>query len=668
MIKSMIGNGTGSVIDSIIGVPVPNDFVAKYTAYYTQEFNLVTGNKVADQYDQTPQYYGSELVINGDFSDGATDWTIQSIWSIAGGVATSDGSSSVAGTRDLRQNNVFEIGKTYEVTFDIIDYTSGTLRIFDGNTNASYTSLGTKTSILTPSITDLIFNGGTFSFIGSIDNISVKEILTGANDLTQSTSGNQPTLVEQNVMTQFTSADQPTFVEGFSGTGDELITNGDFSDGATDWTAQANWSITGNEAVSSGLVENGQRNLIQDVVIESNKKYIISFNVTSYVSGDLRMFFSSGSILIANSIGHKEIILENKNATSLIFFVDTANPFTGSIDNVSLKEAVKDTTKDKVSFDASELMTGLPPQSGDFTYVFKGINVPDNNTDRFFLSNSSSASDFRIRGTNDMSIEFDDLATFVFANITDYSFSTITFLKEGDTYKVYFDGSLVGQITYAGNNFTIDRLGDIGQSFGGSIQGLEIYDVAVADVNNITEVPVHTLKSDLVDIPSGYGQMPKWYSKQHSIYNNKVSFDDNDFLEGLPPQSGDFTYVFKGLNLPTDTGSSRVFLSNPSEANSLFYVVSTSDKFAIRDVTNTINEFNKVIDYGVDQTVTLTRSGNLFSLYVNGVFQDSITITVGVSGFTALSRANPSFNGSLQELYVYDRALSLYEIKLHSRN
>ncbi len=149
-------------------------------------------------------------------------------------------------------------------------------------------------------------------------------------------------------------------------------------------------------------------------------------------------------------------------------------------------------------------------------------------------------------------------------------------------------------------------------------------------------------------------------------FNNTVDFGTDDYMIGLPLQSGDFTYVLKGLNLPTDTGSSRVFLSNPSESNSLFYVVGASDKFAVRDITNTINEFNKVIDYGVAQTVVLTRSGNLYSLYVNGVFQDSITITAGLTGFTALGRDNPSFDGSLQELYVFDRALTQDEINWFS--
>jgi hypothetical protein len=144
---------------------------------------------------------------------------------------------------------------------------------------------------------------------------------------------------------------------------------------------------------------------------------------------------------------------------------------------------------------------------------------------------------------------------------------------------------------------------------------------------------------------------------------NKVEFGPNDFTNGLPPQSGDFSYVFNGLNLPTDTGSSRVFLSNPSAVNVLFYVVGSSDKFAIRDSTNTIHQFDKTFDYGVDQDVDLTRSGTLYSLYVDGVLEDSITVASVNQAFTSLGREITSLNGSLQELEVFDRALSEQEIK-----
>ena len=44
------------------------------------------------------------------------------------------------------------------------------------------------------------------------DSVNVwQDETTNGNDLTQSTSGNQPTLVEDNTVTQFTASNQPTY-------------------------------------------------------------------------------------------------------------------------------------------------------------------------------------------------------------------------------------------------------------------------------------------------------------------------------------------------------------------------------------------------------------------------------------------------------------------------
>ena len=97
---------------------------------------------------------------------------------------------------------------------------------------------------------------------------------------------------------------------------------------------------------------------------------------------------------------------------------------------------------------------------------------------------------------------------------------------------------------------------------------LTIYDVAVADVTNITETPVQTLTADPLKMrtsanlnPTDGQDVAKWYADEFSAYRDaRVVFDTNDNMEGLPPQAGDFTYVFTGLNIPTYTSSIDVYL------------------------------------------------------------------------------------------------------------
>jgi len=126
-----------------------------------------------------------ELIINGDFSSDS-DWTKGTGWSIANGVASCDGSNSSQSTIKTElvipsgQNNVL-YGKTFQLQFDILNYSAGTLAAtlegtgrleFNGlNSDGSYTAFCTTTS----TNPRLNFNASA-GFVGSIDNVSVKQV------------------------------------------------------------------------------------------------------------------------------------------------------------------------------------------------------------------------------------------------------------------------------------------------------------------------------------------------------------------------------------------------------------------------------------------------------------------------------------------------------------
>lgn len=65
---------------------------------------------------------GQNIVTNGTF-DADTNWTKGTGWSITGGYATSDGSQT--GTSDLSQSLTVQDGKTYAISFDLIDPSTG---------------------------------------------------------------------------------------------------------------------------------------------------------------------------------------------------------------------------------------------------------------------------------------------------------------------------------------------------------------------------------------------------------------------------------------------------------------------------------------------------------------------------------------------------------------
>ena len=126
---------------------------------------------------------GAELVVDGNFlltgtqaaSTAGTYWTTGAGWAISNGKATCDGTNGDAVQQPLSTVNT----ALKQITFTISDYQSGKVRVYSGggaDVLFEVTSNGTYT------YTDFLINNKIFiysieSFIGSISNISVKEVL-----------------------------------------------------------------------------------------------------------------------------------------------------------------------------------------------------------------------------------------------------------------------------------------------------------------------------------------------------------------------------------------------------------------------------------------------------------------------------------------------------------
>jgi len=114
--------------------------------------------------------------------------------------------------------------------------------------------------------------------------------------------------------------------------GSELVTNGDFATDS-DWTKQTGWSISGGRAIATST--NGSLYQANDFV--SGKSYKITFQITSYVSGSLICRFNNDETNIFNSVGTHTLHFKSDNSFDYVYFLGIS--FTGSIDNVSVKEA-----------------------------------------------------------------------------------------------------------------------------------------------------------------------------------------------------------------------------------------------------------------------------------------------------------------------------------------
>ena len=143
---------------------------------------LFNSGQILDARDHST-FLGSEIVDKGDFtgitqaeSTNGTDWTTSVGWTISGGKAAVDNSSSTP----LTQTSFGVIsGKTYNVSFEISDYVSGSCQLQFGGSQVviNRAANGVYNSTVISSVTNTtlyVYGYGNCEL--KIDNISVKEV------------------------------------------------------------------------------------------------------------------------------------------------------------------------------------------------------------------------------------------------------------------------------------------------------------------------------------------------------------------------------------------------------------------------------------------------------------------------------------------------------------
>jgi hypothetical protein len=282
---------------------------------------------------------GPELVTDGGFSNGSTDWDVvtNNGWDFSGGSASHTGST--AGR--IRQLITTEVGKTYAVVFDlntIGDFSISNTSIAVRNSADSVTTAIIGSSSFTPNA-DLSYSlyfvaTGTSHYVAmyTVDNVALDNISTK--------------LLSGNHATQATSAARPTYQyvwDGVGPLGTELVTNGDFSNGTTGWEAQnANVSL----ASVGGQLEvtnNGAGWAYQSITTVVGKVYILDFDyITRAGAGQFRAGTSvaSTAYALSTTTGAQTVNFVAATTTTFISLSDNAggSGVVNTIDNVSVKE------------------------------------------------------------------------------------------------------------------------------------------------------------------------------------------------------------------------------------------------------------------------------------------------------------------------------------------
>jgi len=264
--------------------------------------------------------FGSDLITNGDFSNGSTDWaTIGSEWSIANNAATFSGIDNAAHNMRLGQTIISQaFGTQFKIEFDISDVEEGKLAYFSmpGNWNGKPTF----------NLYQTYEEGHHVLFVDGYSNPEEQYIIFGILATSNSIGGG---FTISNISVK-------PIIEGNALYGEELLVNGDFTNGLNGWQVQNgsfdNWLVNGSKAENQGINEEA---LYQDIG-DNTTLYKIELDV-ELNGGSFRVLDrDNNSVFLQN--GHNIIFTKLLNGC---FYIKPANEILGAtFAKVSVKEVI----------------------------------------------------------------------------------------------------------------------------------------------------------------------------------------------------------------------------------------------------------------------------------------------------------------------------------------
>jgi len=625
--------------------------------------------------------YGSELVVNGDFSQGNTGWTIEAVWTISGGAAHGNGASG--SSQELKQA-ILEVGKTYEFSYEIRNRVSGSVELLNSglgstSSNEVYKSIGIATS------TELRFRPSSFN--GDIYNVSVREFTGADMDVTRATAG--------------TRVDEDGLVNYAEVIGDELVTNGDF---ATD----SDWSVTqsGNDTIT---IENGYAlfncpdnsniYISQGGLLTIGKTYIASVDLLSIDSGSLQFAQGGGGTITGspsiNTLGTHTFTFIAATATFAVKRkLGAPNLLNAKIDNVSVKEVTRDNVPriDYTGGGCPHILsepqrTNLVTYSENYSESGYGWNYTSDALELIELNSIVSPD-----GTQNAD-KIAKTATRVYANahspqniVSNQLYSWSMFIKEGthsigylsltqgDTeYKSYFD--LNNEISGMLSGSATTKLEDFGNGW---------YKCTLSNISSTTDLSVRfdfgmsysTTNANWPSASEGNGlymyywgaQLEESYATSYiptsgsSVTRNQDIFT-RDGIGSLINSTEGVLFVEMAKH-NGNTVAPVISLNNGTSSQTVALYYFSTDEIAFDVISSSPNVSGVSSSYNTDNfnKIALKYKSGDIALWVNGVEVLTKTNTISLTGLNKISfdygNGTYSFFGKVKQLQVYNTALT----------
>lgn len=271
--------------------------------------------------------YGSELVSNGDFSQGTTGWTV---FQPTAGAVTFDGTKATVNSTDgsiagLLKTSLLVVGKVYELSFDVV-VRSGQCIVGDNNTvtYALANTTGKFKAVFTATSTALQIKRGAGGLPNDfdIDNISVREIV--GRPLFQATTGFKPKL--KRVPKKL---------------GPELIVDNSFG-GTSGWVLGSGFSIAGGQLTANAVAMNQSAyRQVSDSTLQAGKSYQFEIVCSSYTSGTYALLATGGANPIGDKASAGTFTGVLNNATAGAVYIWSKQTLTAVFDSISVREVLE---------------------------------------------------------------------------------------------------------------------------------------------------------------------------------------------------------------------------------------------------------------------------------------------------------------------------------------
>ena len=274
----------------------------------------------SDEYFRVYSSGSAEFYLdNVSVKEVGQDWTL-----LNGSISDKYNASMTAYQSGIKITPFFKTGK-YKVVFDLV-VTSGSCKFDAGGGNDEiYTTSGTKEKLIT-NPTKFEFNAFNLGWVGTLDNISVKEV-------------------------------------------------------GQDWTFGTGWSVDqANSKATCDGSQSIQSNLYQAGIVPINKTYKVTFS-TAVTSGSLVLAIGgSNPQPTVTTSGTYTYTSKTTIGDSNLYF-SASSDFIGSITNVSIKEITDDTDLPRINYEGFSYQDSLGSQlitNGDFSNGYVGWNLSGN--------------------------------------------------------------------------------------------------------------------------------------------------------------------------------------------------------------------------------------------------------------------------------------------------